>query len=39
MIKAIMAIDDKGGISKGPKYAPGLKIQLTLKWFKENTIK
>ncbi len=37
MIKAIMAIDEKGGISKG-KSMPWPKNSIDLKWFKENTI-
>ncbi len=37
MIKAIMAIDDKGGISKGQSM-PWPKNSIDLKWFKENTI-
>ena len=36
MIKAIMAIDEKGGISKG-KSMPWPKNSIDLKWFKENT--
>ena len=37
MIKAIMAIDEKGGISKGLSM-PWPKNSIDLKWFKENTI-
>ena len=37
MIKAIMAIDEKGGISKGQSM-PWPKNLIDLKWFKENTI-
>ena len=37
MIKAIMAVDEKGGISKG-KSMPWPKNSLDLKWFKENTL-
>ena len=37
MIKAIMAVDDKGGISKG-KSMPWPKNSIDLKWFKDNTI-
>ena len=37
MIKAIMAIDEKGGISKGQSM-PWPKNSIDLKWFKENTI-
>ena len=37
MIKAIMAIDEKGGISKGHSM-PWPKNSIDLKWFKENTI-
>ena len=37
MIKAIMAVDEKGGISKG-KSMPWPKNTIDLKWFKENTI-
>ena len=37
MIKGIMAIDEKGGISKG-KSMPWPKNSIDLKWFKENTI-
>ena len=37
MIKAIMAIDEKGGISKGESM-PWPKNSIDLKWFKENTI-
>ena len=37
MIKAIMAIDEKGGISKG-KSMPWPKNSIDLKWFKEKTI-
>ena len=37
MIKAIMAIDEKGGISKGQSM-PWPKNAIDLKWFKENTI-
>ena len=37
MIKGIMAIDDKGGISKG-KSMPWPKNSIDLKWFKENTL-
>ena len=37
MIKAIMAVDGKGGISKG-KSMPWPKNSIDLKWFKENTI-
>ena len=36
MIKAIMAVDEKGGISKG-KSMPWPKNSIDLKWFKENT--
>ena len=38
MIKAIMAVDEKGGISKGQSM-PWPKNSIDLKWFKENTIK
>ena len=37
MIKGIMAIDEKGGISKGQSM-PWPKNSIDLKWFKENTI-
>ena len=37
MIKAIMAIDEKGGISKGLSM-PWPKNSLDLKWFKTNTL-
>ena len=37
MIKAIMAVDDLGGISKG-KSMPWPKNSIDLKWFKENTL-
>ncbi len=37
MIKGIMAVDDKGGISKG-KSMPWPKNSLDLKWFKDNTL-
>ena len=37
MIKAIMAVDEKGGISKG-KSMPWPKNSIDLKWFKENTV-
>ena len=37
MIKAIMAIDEMGGISKGQSM-PWPKNSIDLKWFKENTI-
>ena len=37
MIKAIMAIDEMGGISKG-KSMPWPKNSIDLMWFKENTI-
>ena len=37
MIKAIMAMDEKGGISKGQSM-PWPKNSIDLKWFKENTI-
>ena len=37
MIKAIMAVDEKGGISRG-KSMPWPKNSIDLKWFKENTI-
>ena len=36
MIKAIMAVDEKGGISKG-KSMPWPKNSIDLKWFKNNT--
>ena len=36
MIKGIMAIDEKGGISKGQSM-PWPKNSIDLKWFKENT--
>ena len=36
MIKAIMAVDEKGGISKGQSM-PWPKNSIDLKWFKENT--
>ena len=36
MIKAIMAVDEKGGISKG-KSMPWPKNSTDLTWFKENT--
>ena len=37
MIKAIMAVDEKGGISKGQSM-PWPKNLIDLKWFKKNTI-
>ena len=37
MIKAIMAVDENGGISKGQSM-PWPKNSIDLKWFKENTI-
>ena len=37
MIKAIMAVDEKGGISKGQSM-PWPKNSIDLKWFKENTV-
>ena len=37
MIKGIMAVDEKGGISKGQSM-PWPKNQKDLKWFKENTL-
>ena len=37
MIKAIMAVDEKGGISKG-KSMPWPKNTEDLKWFKKNTL-
>ena len=37
MIKAIMAVDDKGGISKG-KSMPWPKNSSDLQWFKKNTL-
>ena len=37
MIKAIMAIDENGGISKGESM-PWPKNSTDLKWFKENTL-
>ena len=37
MIKAIMAVDEKGGICKGQSM-PWPKNSIDLKWFKENTI-
>tara|TARA_B100000674_G_scaffold464090_1_gene445725 strand:- start:213 stop:701 length:489 start_codon:yes stop_codon:yes gene_type:complete len=37
MIKAIMAIDEKGGISKGQSM-PWPKNSKDLKWFKKNTL-
>ena len=37
MIKAIMAIDEMGGISKGQSM-PWPKNAIDLKWFKKNTI-
>ena len=37
MIKAIMAVDDKGGISKG-KSMPWPKNSKDLQWFKKNTL-
>ena len=37
MIKAIMAVDEKGGISRGQSM-PWPKNSIDLKWFKENTI-
>ncbi len=37
MIKGIMAIDDKGGISRG-KSMPWPKNSIDLKWFKDNTL-
>ncbi len=36
MIKAIMAVDDMGGISKGQSM-PWPKNSIDLKWFKQNT--
>ena len=36
MIKAIMAVDEKGGISRGQSM-PWPKNSIDLKWFKENT--
>ena len=36
MIKAIMAVDENGGISKG-KSMPWPKNSIDLKWFKNNT--
>ena len=36
MIKGIMAVDEKGGISKG-KSMPWPKNLIDLKWFKKNT--
>ena len=37
MIKAIMAVDEKGGISRGESM-PWPKNSIDLKWFKENTL-
>jgi len=37
MIKAIMAVDEKGGISKG-KSMPWPKNSKDLNWFKQNTL-
>ena len=37
MIKAIMAVDEKGGISRGLSM-PWPKNSIDLKWFKENTV-
>ena len=37
MIKGIMAVDDKGGISRG-KSMPWPKNSLDLQWFKKNTL-
>tara|TARA_B100001057_G_scaffold176732_1_gene177553 strand:+ start:152 stop:640 length:489 start_codon:yes stop_codon:yes gene_type:complete len=37
MIKGIMAVDEKGGISKG-KSMPWPKNSLDLQWFKKNTL-
>ena len=37
MIKGIMAVDEKGGISRG-KSMPWPKNSLDLEWFKANTI-
>ena len=37
MIKAIMATDDKGGVSKG-KSMPWPKNSNDLQWFKKNTL-
>ena len=37
MIKAIMAVDEKGGISRG-KSMPWPKNSIDLNWFKQNTI-
>ncbi len=37
MIKAIMAVDDNGGISKG-KSMPWPKNSNDLKWFRDNTL-
>ena len=37
MIKAIIAVDDKGGISKGQSM-PWPKNSIDLKWFKNNTL-
>ena len=37
MIKAIMAVDDKGGISKGSSM-PWPKNSNDLQWFKKNTL-
>ena len=37
MIKAIMAVDDNGGISRG-KSMPWPKNSTDLKWFKKNTL-
>ena len=37
MIKGIMAVDEKGGISRG-KSMPWPKNSTDLKWFKENTL-
>ena len=37
MIKAIMAVDEQGGISRG-KSMPWPKNSIDLKWFKKNTL-
>ena len=37
MIKGIMAVDDKGGISRG-KSMPWPKNSIDLQWFKKNTL-
>ena len=37
MIKAIMAVDEEGGISRGQSM-PWPKNSIDLKWFKQNTI-